>query len=110
MHVSVVLCTYTEDMYPHFSEAAESILSQTYDDVELVVIVDGTQPVYDRVVADYGDRDDVISVTTKTLDCLKAEIGAQRSQPEMLWRLLMTMLWRTKNGLNGWFKPTKKKT
>ena len=60
MHVSVVLCTYAEDMYDHFCEAANSVLSQTYDDVELVIIVDGTQNVYDRVEADYGDRDDVI--------------------------------------------------
>ena len=74
VHVSVVLCTYTEDMYPHFSEAAESILSQTYDDVELVVIVDGTQPVYDRVVADYGDRDDII------IECNEQNVGLLESR------------------------------
>ena len=61
-------------MYPHFSEAAESILSQTYDDVELVVIVDGTQSVYDRVVADYGDRDDVV------IECNEENIGLLESR------------------------------
>ena len=61
-------------MYPHFSEAAESILSQTYEDVELVVIVDGTQPVYDRVVADYGDRDDVI------IECNEENVGLLESR------------------------------
>jgi len=40
--ISVVLCTYADDMYEHFTEAADSVLSQTYDDVELVVVVDGT--------------------------------------------------------------------
>jgi len=74
VHVSVVLCTYTEDMYPHFSEAAESILSQTYDDVELVVIVDGTQSVYDRVVADYGDRNDVV------IECNEENVGLLESR------------------------------
>jgi glycosyltransferase involved in cell wall biosynthesis len=74
VHVSVVLCTYTEDMYPHFTEAAESILSQTYDDVELVVIVDGTQSVYDRVVADYGDRDDVV------IECNEENVGLLESR------------------------------
>lgn len=74
MHVSVVLCTYTENMYPHFSEAAESILSQTYDEVELVVIVDGTQSVYDRVLADYGDRDDVI------VECNEENVGLLESR------------------------------
>ncbi|MGM0717762.1 MAG: glucosyl-dolichyl phosphate glucuronosyltransferase [Halobacteriota archaeon] len=59
MKVSVVLCTYTLDMYEHFREAADSVLAQTYDDVELVVIVDGTPEVYERVVEDYGGREDV---------------------------------------------------
>jgi len=47
-------------MYDHFCEAADSILNQTYENVEVVVVVDGTQKVYDRVEADYGDSDDVI--------------------------------------------------
>jgi glycosyltransferase involved in cell wall biosynthesis len=58
--VSVVVCTYTLDMYEHFQEAADSVLDQTHDEVELVVVVDGTPAVYDRVVEDYGDREDAI--------------------------------------------------
>ncbi|OYR80745.1 glycosyl transferase family A [Halorubrum sp. E3] len=60
MKVSVVVCTYTLDMYEHFREAADSVLAQTHDDVELVVVVDGTPEVYDRVVEDYGDREDTV--------------------------------------------------
>ncbi|ELZ40271.1 glycosyl transferase family 2 [Halorubrum californiense DSM 19288] len=60
MKVSVVVCTYTLDMYEHFREAADSVLAQTHDDVELVVIVDGTPEVYERVVEDYGDREDTV--------------------------------------------------
>ncbi|GAB3411949.1 glucosyl-dolichyl phosphate glucuronosyltransferase [Haloparvum alkalitolerans] len=48
------------DMYDHFAEAADSVLSQTYDDVELAVIVDGTPEVYDRVEEEYGDCEDVV--------------------------------------------------
>ena len=58
--VSVVICTYTLNMYGHFCEAADSVLAQTYDDVELVVIVDGTPDVYERVIDDYGDREDTV--------------------------------------------------
>ena len=47
-------------MYEHFCEAADSVLAQTYDDVELVVIVDGTPDVYERVIDDYGDREDTV--------------------------------------------------
>lgn len=58
MRISVVLCTYSLDRYEEFSEAANSILSQTYDDVELVVVVDGTDQVYQKIVADYGNQND----------------------------------------------------
>jgi glycosyltransferase involved in cell wall biosynthesis len=58
--VSVVVCTYTLDMYEHFREAADSVLAQTHDAVELVVVVDGTPEVYERVVEDYGDREDTV--------------------------------------------------
>jgi glycosyltransferase involved in cell wall biosynthesis len=58
--VSVVVCTYTLDMYEHFREAADSVLAQTHDDIELVVVVDGRPEVYDRVVEDYGDHEDTV--------------------------------------------------
>jgi glycosyltransferase involved in cell wall biosynthesis len=47
-------------MYEHFCEAAESVLTQTYDDIELIVVVDGTSDIYERVIADYGDHEDVL--------------------------------------------------
>ena len=60
MRVSVVLCTYTLEMYGHFIEAAESIRGQTYDDLELVVVVDGSREVYERVEDEYGDVKEII--------------------------------------------------
>lgn len=60
MRVSVILCTYSPEMYAHFLEAAESVLTQTYDEVELVVIVDGSADVYEQAVHDLGDREEVI--------------------------------------------------
>ncbi|MDY6775301.1 MAG: glucosyl-dolichyl phosphate glucuronosyltransferase [Halobacteria archaeon] len=60
MKVSVVLCTYSLDMYDDFKEAVESLLSQTYDELEVVVVVDGTDEVYERVEDDYGGRDGVV--------------------------------------------------
>ncbi|MDB2250581.1 glucosyl-dolichyl phosphate glucuronosyltransferase [Halorubrum ezzemoulense] len=60
MKVSIVVCTYTLEMYEHFREAADSVLTQTHEDVELVVVVDGTPEVYDQVVTDYGHREDTV--------------------------------------------------
>ncbi|GGL59478.1 glucosyl-dolichyl phosphate glucuronosyltransferase [Halocalculus aciditolerans] len=59
MRVSVVLCTYTLDMYDHFREAADSVLAQSHGDVELVVVVDGYEDVYDTVNEDYGGIENV---------------------------------------------------
>lgn len=59
MRVSVVVCTYAPELYDDFREAAASVREQTYDDVELVVVVDGTDAVCERVRSDFGDADDV---------------------------------------------------
>jgi glycosyltransferase involved in cell wall biosynthesis len=59
MRVSVVVCTYTMDMYDHVRDAADGVLGQTYEDVELVLISDGDETVYDAMRADYGGREDV---------------------------------------------------
>ncbi|MFC6787821.1 glucosyl-dolichyl phosphate glucuronosyltransferase [Halobaculum halobium] len=61
MQVSVVLCTYTESMFVDFCEAADSILNQSYEEVQLVIVVDGNHNLYDRVIEEYGDRSDVVT-------------------------------------------------
>lgn len=59
MRVSVVVCTYAEAMYDHVRECVGSLLAQTHDDVEIVVVVDGTESVCVRARADFGDREGV---------------------------------------------------
>lgn len=61
-------------MYDHFREAAKSVLSQSYDDTELVVVVDGSESVYEQVVNDYGDRKDVV------VHCNEENIGLLESR------------------------------
>ena len=74
MKVSVVICTYSGEMYEHFREAVESVLDQTYDDTEVVVVVDGTDTVYDRVTDDYGDDERVV------VHCNSENVGLLRSR------------------------------
>jgi glycosyltransferase involved in cell wall biosynthesis len=59
MRVSVVLCAHTLDRYDAVVDAAESVLAQTHDDVELVFVSDGDRAVYEQFDHDYGDRVDV---------------------------------------------------
>lgn len=54
MKVSVVICTYAMDRYDVFSECVDSVLSQTYDPLEVVILVDGNEPVFEQVQNDYG--------------------------------------------------------
>lgn len=61
MQVSVVVCTYARDRYADFVEAVESVLEQTYDSVEVVLVVDGNEAVYDLVEADFGDREGIVT-------------------------------------------------
>ncbi|SNR23907.1 glucosyl-dolichyl phosphate glucuronosyltransferase [Halorubrum vacuolatum] len=60
MKVSVVVCTYTMDRYDVFREAVESALAQTYDPIEVVLVIDGNPEVYDRVVAEFGQHENVV--------------------------------------------------
>jgi glycosyltransferase involved in cell wall biosynthesis len=59
MRVSVVLCTHTLERYDDCLEAAQSVLRQTHDDVELVLISDGNEAVYSKFQTEFADRDDV---------------------------------------------------
>jgi len=47
-------------MYDHFQEAVESVLDQSYDDVEVVLVSDGDKSVYQQMHSDYGDRDNTV--------------------------------------------------
>lgn len=59
MDVSVVCCTYDETMYGAFQDAADSVLNQTYPDIELIIVVDGSNSVYKRAQKDYGSKSEV---------------------------------------------------
>ncbi len=48
------------DRYDVLTEAVESVLAQTYDPVEVVLVIDGNPEVYERVAAEFGDRESVI--------------------------------------------------
>ncbi|WP_324662028.1 glucosyl-dolichyl phosphate glucuronosyltransferase [Haloarcula sediminis] len=61
MRVSVVLCTHTLERYDDCMEAAESVLGQSHRDVELVLVSDGNDDVYEQFEDDFGDRDDVVT-------------------------------------------------
>lgn len=60
MKVSVVIPTYSMERYEDFRECVEGVLSQTYDDVEAVLIVDGNKRVCKKALEEFGERDDTV--------------------------------------------------
>ena len=59
MKVSVVVCTYSMDRLDPFFEAVDSVLAQTYDPLEVVLVVDGNEEVFEHVEERYGDEREV---------------------------------------------------
>ncbi|WP_144903874.1 glucosyl-dolichyl phosphate glucuronosyltransferase [Halobellus captivus] len=74
MKTSVVICAYDPDLYDDLSEAIESVREQTYESVEAVVVIDGSDELYERVRNDYEDRRDVV------LHCNDSNVGLSRSR------------------------------
>jgi glycosyltransferase involved in cell wall biosynthesis len=60
MQVSVVVCTYAMERYDVFTETVESVLAQTHDPLEVVLVVDGNDAVFERVQEDFCDRENVV--------------------------------------------------
>jgi len=48
--VSIILCTHRGERYEDFVEAINSLLSQSYNNLEIVVVVDGNSELYDRIL------------------------------------------------------------
>jgi glycosyltransferase involved in cell wall biosynthesis len=74
MRVSVVVCEHTMDRYDDVQEAADSVRSQHYDDVELVLVSDGNERVCERFREDYGTMDDVV------VHCNEENVGLLESR------------------------------
>jgi glycosyltransferase involved in cell wall biosynthesis len=78
MKVSVVICTYSEEMYEHFEDCLASVRGQTYDDVEIVVVVDGNDALHERIADEYGDLPEL------TLHCNDENVGLSGSRNNAL--------------------------
>ncbi len=69
MRVSVVVCEHSMDRYEDFQEAVDSLLAQTYDDTEIVLVSDGNDTVCERMREDYRGVADVV------VRCLDENLG-----------------------------------
>lgn len=65
MDVSVVINTYSLDRFDDFCDAVDAVLDQTYESIELILVVDGNEELYDRVTTEFGRIDSVICSSTQ---------------------------------------------
>jgi glucosyl-dolichyl phosphate glucuronosyltransferase len=54
--VSIVVCTCKLDNYVNLTAAINSLLSQSYPAMEILVVVDGDQALHDKMLSDYGNH------------------------------------------------------
>jgi glycosyltransferase involved in cell wall biosynthesis len=78
VRVSVVVCTYADDLYDDCREAVESVRTGQYDDVEVIVVVDGNAPLAERFRRAYDDAADV------TVHCNEENRGLSASRNEAI--------------------------
>ena len=50
MLVSIIVCSYNPNRYSDLVDALNSLLDQRYDDIEIIVVVDGSDELYDKVL------------------------------------------------------------
>jgi len=65
MLVSVILCTHSLANCQNLAEAVDSLLQQVYQEIEIVIVVDGNDELHQRVVTDYGSQETVKTILLK---------------------------------------------
>lgn len=86
MRVSVIVPTYSMARYDDFCECVDSILGQTYEDIEIVVVVDGNEEVLERARSDYGSVTNVViyGSDADVGPISRANMGAVQASGELL--------------------------
>jgi len=64
MLVSVVVCTHSLNNFGNLQEAVDSLINQTYDQMEIVIVVDGNKELYDVLMNNYDTSDSIKIVSS----------------------------------------------
>ena len=64
MFVSIIVCTHSLDNLQNLVEAVDSLLNQTHKDIEIIVVVDGNQELYDRIMKAYNNHGKIKTMVT----------------------------------------------
>jgi len=65
MLVSVIVCTHSLHNYQNLTDAVDSLLNQTHRELEIIIVVDGNQELYNRIVRVYDGQKKIKVVVIK---------------------------------------------
>lgn len=74
MEVSVVVCAYSMKRYDDVCEAIESVLSQTYDNIDVILVIDGNEELFERLQSEFDNQEAV------TIQCNEKNRGLSYSR------------------------------
>lgn len=60
MNVSVIVCTYAEERFEDFLEAVQSLQAQTYDNIEIVLVIDGNETIHEWTTKRFDGKDNIV--------------------------------------------------
>lgn len=66
MFVSVVVCTHSLDNLQNLKQAVDSLLTQTYRDREIIIVIDGNDNLHKKVLESYGGKGEIRIVALKS--------------------------------------------
>ena len=65
MFVSVIICTYDTNNYHNLLEAVTSLLNQTYQQTEIIIVVDGNETLHRKIAGAYSTHGNIQVLTVK---------------------------------------------
>lgn len=86
MFVSVIVCTHSLGNYQNLIDAVDSLLNQTHKEIEIIIVVDGNQELYERIVKVYDAQGNVkVMVTEESLGAFGAgNVGVKAAQGDVI--------------------------
>ncbi len=67
MQISIIICTHQTHRYLDFVEAINSLLTQSYENTEIIVVVDGNEELYEKISGNENKNVDKIIFNDKNL-------------------------------------------
>ena len=65
MFVSIVVCTYSLNNYQNLKDAVDNLLNQTHKEMEIIIVVDGNQELYEKIVKAYNNQKKIKVIASK---------------------------------------------